>query len=154
MLHIPTLTFNGLFAVESCIGNLPEGLTGIHIGNMHLNSRNGNRLQGIQNRHGGMGVGGGIDDDAVIHTISGLNCIHNCTFVVGLEMVDLNTGIDCGLRNQRQQVSIAVFAVNARLPDAQHIDIGSVDHQKLHFKPSHSLRISPVACSGVPLLSI
>ena len=47
------------------IGNLPEGLPGFYIGNVNLHGGNHYRLQRVQDGDAGVGVGTGVDDDAV-----------------------------------------------------------------------------------------
>ena len=94
---------------------------------MHLHSGNAHRFQRIQNGDGSMGVGGRVDDNAVINAQGLLNFIHQAALVVGLVLVDCDMFCFGGFIQQRQQIGEGIAAVNARFPDAQHIDIGSID---------------------------
>ena len=89
------MSFDGLDTGETCIGDLPKRLSGIHIGDVNLHSGNGYRFQGIQNGNGGVGVGSGVDDDAANLTKGLLDLIHKDTFVIGLKLLDLNV-FRCG----------------------------------------------------------
>ena len=51
------------------IGYLPEGFSCRDVGDMHLDRRQGNGLEGIEDGNACMGVGGGIDDDAVVYPV-------------------------------------------------------------------------------------
>ena len=79
---VQTLAFDGLFAVHASVRDLPEGFSCIYVGDMHLNSRDGNRLQCIQNGDGGVGVGSRINDDSVDLAVGFLNLIYDSTFVI------------------------------------------------------------------------
>ena len=103
---VDALTLDGLLAVHSGVGDLPECLPGIHIGDVNLHGWDGNCLQRIQNGYGSVGIGGWIDDDPVIRSIGGLDGIHDRALMIGLEVIDLNARFQAGFFNQRQQIGI------------------------------------------------
>ena len=113
---------------------------------MDLHGRDGHGLQCIQNGYAGVSVGGGVDDDAVIDAVGRLDGVHNGPLVVGLDETDLDiaSGADEG-----QQGLIILAAVDGRLPQAQQIQIGPVDDQKLHS--SASLMVCTVTSSAPSL---
>ena len=51
------------------IGDLPESLPLVHIGEMYLNSRQSYCLQCIQKCHTGVGVGPRINDDGIFRKL-------------------------------------------------------------------------------------
>ena len=83
------MTFDGFDAGKPCIGDLPERLSGIHIGMMDFHSRYGNRLQSFEKGAGGVGLGGRIDDDAVYTSVCPLDLVHQITLVIGLIVFNL-----------------------------------------------------------------
>ena len=117
---------------------------------MHLHRRNRHGFERIENGNAGVGIGGGIDDNAVCPAAGLLNLIHNGAFVVGLEQLAVNAVFRAGAADQLLQGRIALRAVNGRLTKAQHIDVGAVDNQKFHASTS---RICVTVSSNGPLLS-
>ena len=85
-----------------------------------------------QNGNAGVGVGAGIDDDTIHDTISLLDLIYQSAFVVGLETSHFHALLVAMVFNFFQQIGIGLPAVVCRLPDAQHIEIRSVDNKDLH----------------------
>ena len=71
--------------------------------------------------------------------------------MVGLVLLDIQTLFLRGFIDQSQQVSEGIGAVNARLPDAQHIQVGAVENENFHL--SSSIIWARVA-SSAPSLSI
>ena len=96
-----------------------------------------------------MGIGSGIDDNAVIDAVGRLNGVHNGPLVVGLEEVHLDALGVAGGVDKGQQGLVILTAVDGRLPQPQQIQIGAVDDQKLHS--SASLMVCTVT-SSVPSL--
>ena len=120
---------------------------------MDLNCRDGNRLQRIQNGHGGVGVGSGIDHNAVHLPVGPLNLIHQISLMVGLVLFDFHSFLPGGVIQKLQKIRKGVFSVNTRFPDAEHVQIGAVDDQNFHEFPSQWARIALRVSSGLPLLS-
>ena len=118
---LQAMALDGFAAGHTGVGNLPEGLPGIHIGDMHLHSRKGNGLQSIQNGHRSMGIGGRIDHNAVCLAVGPLNFVHQISLVVALVLLHFNAQLLGGLLQQMQKIGKAAAAVDPRLPDPQHI---------------------------------
>ena len=118
---------------------------------MDLHRRKGHGLQRIQNGDAGVGIGGGVDDDAVEYPVSSLDRVHDGPLVVGLETLDLHPGLLRACLQEVQQGGIVLLPVDLRFPQAQQIQIGPVDDEQLHPITS---RICRSDSSGVPLLSI
>ena len=89
--------FDGLYTGKASVGNLSEGLPGVYIRYMDLHCGNRYSLQGIQDRHAGMGVGGWVDDNAVDFSVGSLDFIYQISFVIGLVNLYLHTQIFGGL---------------------------------------------------------
>ena len=96
-----------------------------------------------------MSVGGGVDDDAVIDAVGRLDGVHDGALVVGLGKVHLDALGIAGGADEGQQGLIILAAVDGRLPQAQQIQIGPVDDQKLHS--SASLMVCTVTSSAPSL---
>ena len=67
---------NGLAAGQTDIGHLPEVLPAAYVGDMDLHRGDPHRLHGVQQSNAGMGVCGGIDDNAVeffVRALVGVN---------------------------------------------------------------------------------
>ena len=82
-----------------------------------------------------MGVGGGVDDDAVKLLVGGLDGVHNGAFVVGLETLHLHAVFLAHLVDEAEQALVGLGAVDVFFPDAQHVDVGAVNDQQLHKMP-------------------
>ena len=99
---------------------------------MNLHSGDADGQEGVQEGDACVGVGGGIEDDAVVDAPGGLDLVNQVSFVVGL----VNRGLQAqGLGralNEIQKVLVGGGAVNFRLPQAQQIEVGAVEDQKLH----------------------
>ena len=91
-----------------------------------------------------MGVGGGIDDNAVhMVKIRLLNGVHERAFMVGLEALQLHAQA-FRLRFQHGYQGFVIgFAVNLRLSDAEQIHIRTVNRQNEHRNPSKSFSRRP-----------
>ena len=118
----------GLHAGHASVGNLAEVLPLGDIGDVHLHRGQVHRLQRVQNRHTGVGIGGGIDYNAVGSPQSRLNPVHNGPLVVGLEYLHLHPLLGTGLLHQGHQGGVVLFPIEVRLPDPQQIQVGAVNH--------------------------
>ena len=76
-----------------------------------------------------MGVGGGINDDAVHFAVSLLDLLHNGPLIVGLEQLHLHPKFRRGGADEVLQRGKILPAIDVGLPDPQQIQIGSVDHK-------------------------
>ena len=78
-----------------------------------------------------MGISGGVDNDAVVDPVGGLDGVHQSPFVVGLELGDLSPHFPPRL----------LLSIDPRLPDPQHIEIGPVQNQNFHDVPPSNFRL-------------
>ena len=99
-----------------------------------------------------MGIGGGVDDDAVHLAVSPLDFVHKVTFVVGLVLLHFQTLGAGGFVQQPQKIGEGIFAVDARLPDAKHIQVGAVDDQNFHMGSSMIDKMAATVSSAEPSL--
>ena len=91
---------------------------------------NADGQEGVQEGYAGVGVGGGIEDDAVVDSPGGLDLVYQVSLVVGLVNSSLQAqGLGRAL-DEGQKVVVGGGAVNLRLPQAQQIEIGTVENQK------------------------
>ena len=118
----------GLDAGHPGVGHLAEVLPLGHIGDVDLHGGQGDRLQGVQDGHAGVGIGGGVDDDAVLLPISLLDLVHNGPLVVGLEDLHVDALLGAGVLHQLHQGGVVGLAVEVGLPNAQHVQVGAVNH--------------------------
>ena len=100
---------------------------------MDFHRGNADRLEGVQQGDAGMGIGAGIDDDAVLLSVSLLDGVHQVPFMVGLVQGDagaqfLRVGFD-----EAAKIGIGCFAVDFRFPDTEHVQVGAVDDKDVHF---------------------
>ena len=106
---------------------------------MHLNRRNPDRLQRIENRDAGMGIGRGVDDNPVRIAVSRLNAVDNRAFVVGLVQDRLDIFLHAAVINILLQAAVILGAVDVGFAQTEHVDVRSVDDQKLqHAFLTHS----------------
>ena len=78
-----------------------------------------------------MGVGGGVDDDAVDGAHGLLYAIHDGALVVGLvALARREAGVLGHLVAERQQRRIVLVPVEVGLPHAQQVDVRPVDHKQ------------------------
>ena len=99
-----------------------------------------------------MGIGGGVDHNAVKAAVGFLDFIHQGSFVVGLKLLHRDPQGLSGLLQNGQELLKGLLAVDIRLPDTQHIDIGAVQYQNFHAISSW-VRIWERVSSKVLLLS-
>ena len=118
----------GLQAGQPGIGHLAKVLPLGHVGDVHLHRWDLYRLQGVQDGHAGVGVGGGVDDDAVKGPQGLLDLVHNGPLVVGLEDLHPNALLGAGVLHQGHQGGVVLLAVEVGLPDPQEVQVGPVNH--------------------------
>ena len=81
-ISIQTLTHNCLFTGHAGVRDLTEGFPLGNIGDMYLHSGNTHCLQCVQNGDRRVGVGGGVDHNAIKITVCGLNLVYQVTLMV------------------------------------------------------------------------
>lgn len=100
---------------------------------MDLDGGDGDGFEGVEDRHAGVRVGSRVDDDAVDLAVGLLDLVDDAALVVGLEDLDLVKTL-CGTRllANLDQAVVVVAAVDARLANAEHVEVGSVDDECFH----------------------
>ena len=99
-----------------------------------------------------MGISGGVDDDAVHLAVCPLDFVYNVPLVVGLVLLHLQTLGAGGFVQQPQKIGKGAFAVDTRLPDTQHVQVGTVDDQNFHMGSSMIDKIAATVSPAVPSL--
>ena len=103
-----------------------------------------------------MGIGGRIDDNSIGPSIGLLNPVHQNTFVVGLANIHGNAHGFGLIFDHADQILIGSAAVDFRLPDTQHIEIGAVENENVHRFLRYTVsfrRIWVITSPMVPSLS-
>ena len=100
---------------------------------MDLNGGDGDGFERVQDGYAGVRVGRRVDDDAVDLAVSLLDLVDDAALVVGLEDLDLVKALRgaCLLADLYQAV-VVVAAVDARLANAEHVEVGAVDDECFH----------------------
>ena len=111
-----------------------EFITIVNIADMYLDDRKrSDRFDRICDGDTGMRICAGIDDDAVIMIEVGiLDLIDDGSFMIGLEERNFNVSFLCFSLNIFQEIFVALIAVDLFFSDAQHIEVGTVDHFDFH----------------------
>ena len=119
------------------IGVMAEAFTLVDVGKMHLDHRQLGGIESIEQGDGGMAVGAGIDDDATIGLARGLYAIDQHALVVALGELDGDPQALGFAPAGFLDVGQGLAAVDLRLPLAQHVEIGPVEHQhRLRSRPT------------------
>ena len=117
------------------VADLAEGLPLGHIADVHLGGGQVHGLQRVQNGNAGVGVGAGVDDDAVVEAQGALDGVHQAALVVGLVELGLYADGGAAFLYKVDHALIVHGAVDARLPHTQHVQVRSVQNQEFHKKP-------------------
>jgi hypothetical protein len=112
-------------------GDAAEGLPPVDVAEVDLYRRDADGQQGVIDGVAVVGIGPGVDDDAVIHPVGGLYLVNERPFVVAL--ADVHPDVPGGGIGHKlhAQVVVAAGAVDARLPLSQQVQVGAVDDQEL-----------------------
>ena len=90
-----TFAADDLFGVERDKGAAAELFAGVDVGEVHLDGGEPHGFQGVEDGDGGVGVGGGVEDDAVGGAVGALDLRDDVSFAVGLEECDFDAEV-CG----------------------------------------------------------
>src|SRR5271154_4686695 len=126
---------------------MPERLALVHIGNMHLDDRPGERVKRVEDRDRGMGEGGGIDDDAR-HTLArAMNPVDDLVFAIALMELDRKPELSPDPSAVRLDVGQRLAAVNLWLALAEQVEIGTVQdkHDRVQSASPQRRRMRPRA---------
>ena len=120
-------------ACQTGVAYLAEVLALLDGTDVDLHSGDGDGLEGVQDRHARVRVSCRVDDDAVDLAVCLLDLVDDAALVVGLEDLDLVEALrSAGLLADLDQTVVVVAAVDARLANAEHVEVGAVDDERFH----------------------
>lgn len=120
-------------AGQAGVAYLTEVLSLLDGADVDLDGGDGDGFERVQDGHARVRVGGRVDDDAVDLAVSLLDLVDDAALVVGLEDLDLvETLFSARLLADLDQTVVVVAAVDARLANAEHVEVGSVDDECFH----------------------
>lgn len=130
---LQALAGDGREAGQAGVAHLAEVFARLYGADVDLDGRDGDGLEGVQDRDACVRVGGRVDDDAVDLAVGLLNLVDDAALVVGLEDLDLVKALRgaCLLADLDQAV-VVIVAVDARLANAEHVEVGAVDDECFH----------------------
>lgn len=134
-MGVPLQTFagDGGEAGQAGVAYLAEVLARLDGTDVDLDGGDGDGLKGVQDRHACVRVSRRVDDDAVDVAVCLLDLVDDAALVVGLEDLDLVKALcGAGLLADLDQAVVVVAAVDARLANAEHVEVGSVDDESFH----------------------
>lgn len=130
---LQALAGDGGEAGQAGVAHLAEVLAGLHGADVYLDSRDGDGLEGVEDRHARVCVGRRVDDDAVDLAVGLLDLVDDVALVVGLENLDLVKALrGARLLADLDQAVVVVAAVDTRLANAEHVEVGAVDDECFH----------------------
>lgn len=132
-IALQALAGDGGEAGQACVAYLAEVFARLDGADVDLNGGDGDGFERVQDGHAGVRVGSRVDDDAVDLAVGLLNLVDDAALVVGLEDFDLVKALRgaCLLADLDQAV-VVVAAVDARLTNAEHVEVGPVDDECFH----------------------
>lgn len=132
-IALEALAGDGGEAGQAGVAHLTEVLARLDGADVDLNGGDGDGFERVQDGYAGVRVGRRVDDDAVDLAVSLLDFVDDAALVVGLEDLDLVKTL-CGTRllANLDQAVVVVAAVDARLANAEHVEVGSVDDECFH----------------------
>ena len=79
-----------------------------------------------------MGVGRGVEDNAVKDAVGGLDLVHQGALVVALAHRGRDAQAGGGVLDHQNQVGVALAAVDGGLPEPQKVEVWPVENEKIH----------------------
>lgn len=120
-------------AGQAGVAYLAEVLAGLDGAYVDLHCGDGDGLEGVEDRHARMRVSCRVDDDAVDLAVGLLDLVDDAALVVGLEDLDLVKALrGARLLADLDQAVVVVAAVDTRLANAEHVEVGAVDDECFH----------------------
>ena len=110
---------------------MAELLAAMHVGYVHLNHRRAHRLDAVGKRDAGVGVGTGIQHNAVVVEADALNFVDESALVVALEIAQLHLWREAFAQAFEVAFKSSV-AIYARLSCAQEVEVWSIYDCYLH----------------------
>lgn len=132
-IALQALAGDGGEAGQAGVAHLAEVFAGLDGADVDLDGRDGDGFERVQDGYAGVRVSRRVDDDAVDLAVSLLDFVDDAALVVGLEDLDLVKAL-CGacLLADLDQAVVVVAAVDARLANAEHVEVGTVDDECFH----------------------
>ena len=120
-------------AGQAGVAYLAEVLAGLDGADVDLDGGDGDGFEGVEDRHARMCVGRRVDDNAVDLAVGLLDLVDDAALVVGLEDLDFVKALRgaCLLADLDQAV-VVIAAVDARLANAEHVEVGAVYDECFH----------------------
>lgn len=118
---------DGLAAGGADVAYLAKLLALADIGDVDLYCWNADGFDGVEQGDGGVGVGGGVDDDAVCGAVAGLNLVDEVAFVVALVDLYIDAARFGVVVDEGAEVGVGGAAVDIRLADAEHVEVWPVN---------------------------
>lgn len=130
---VQALAGDGGEAGQAGVAHLAEVFAGLDGADVDLHSWDGDGLEGVEDGHARVRVSRRVDDDAVDLAVGLLDLIDDAALVVGLEDLDLVKTLRgaCLLADLYQTV-VVIAAVDARLANTEHVEVGAVDDECFH----------------------
>lgn len=130
---LQALAGDGGKAGQAGVAYLAEVLARLDGADVDLNGGDGDGFERVQDGHARMCVGRRVDDNAVDLAVGLLDLVDDAALVVGLEDFDLVKTL-CGTRllADLDQAVVVIAAVDARLANAEHVEVGAVDDERFH----------------------
>ena len=130
---LQALAGDGGKASQARIAYLAEVLARLDGADVNLDGGDGDGFEGVQDGHARVRVGSRVDDNAVDLAVGFLDLVDNAALVVGLEDLDLVKALrGSRLLADLDQAVVVVVAVDARLANAEHVEVGAVDDECFH----------------------
>src|SRR5919198_1860582 len=111
---------------------VPELLTGVHVGDVHLDQRAGELGAGVAYRHGGVGPGGGVQHHRGALVGGFVQPGQQLVLGVGLPYGHVHAELLGGVLAEGHQVGVRGRAVDLRLPGTEPAEVGAVEDVRLH----------------------
>ena len=108
---------------------MAKRLAGMNIRQMQFDGRNGDRADGVHQRHGGMGIGTRVKDDPIICAARRVDRIEQRAFVVALVKCDGHAALTGGILTCRFYISEGCTPIHFGLARAEKIEVWSVQKE-------------------------
>ena len=109
---------------------MAEGLALVDIGDMYLDDGGCDGTDGIVEGDAGVGVGSGIEDDAVGGEAVGVEAVDEVTLMVALVVVELYVGVL--LAELLEVVFEGAVAIDIGLAATEEVEVGTVEEKEAH----------------------
>lgn len=130
---LQAFTGDGREAGQAGVAYLTEVLARLDGADVDFHCGDGDGLERVQDGYAGVRVGSRVDDDSVDLAVGLLDLVDDAALVVGLEDLDLVKALRgaCLLADLYQAV-VVIAAVDARLANAEHVEVGAVYDECFH----------------------